>query len=237
MSEQALITEAFTEMAPSYLSTMDRELSEYWGVGYSAFVDKLLAAAQVKPGERVLDIATGTAVIPQKLQAGAPWGQPVTGLDITPAMLRSGREDIRQRMPGGLIELVCASSMAMPFTSQVFDVAICALGTHHMDVPLMLAEVRRVLVDGGRLIISDVGATPFWRSVFGKLLLWLLLAQYGLANRSARSQAEVEAFKNVRTASEWKQLLASIGFKNIKIDEIKPRYPWYPSGLTLAAEI
>lgn len=236
MNEQETITRAFSELAPQYQRTMDQELSQFWGISYRAFVEKMLATAQVKPGERVLDIATGTAYIPQRLNDRLLGGRPIFGLDITPAMLQAGRQHIQQAMPGCAIELVCASAMAMPFASGAFDVAICALGTHHMDVPLLLSEARRVLVDGGRLVISDVGATPFWRSAVGKLVLYLLMAQYGLANRSARSQAELAAFKNVRTAAEWLHLLTRFGFQRVQIDEIRPRFPWYPSGLTMAAQ-
>jgi ubiquinone/menaquinone biosynthesis C-methylase UbiE len=236
MSEQETITQAFTELAPSYQRTMDQELSQFWGISYHDFVEKMLATAQVRPGEWVLDIATGTAFIPKQLKERMPGGRPIFGLDITQAMLQTGRRELLRQAPGSPIELVCASAMAMPFASGIFDIAICALGTHHMDVPLLLSEARRVLVDGGRLVISDVGATPFWRSALGKLVLWGLMAQYGLANHSARSQAEIEAFKNVRTASEWSHLLEELGFRNIQVDEIRPRYPWYPSGLTMTAK-
>lgn len=237
MSEQTLITEAFTELAPSYGDTIDEELSKFWGISYRAFIDAMLEVAKVNPEERVLDIATGAAEIPLHLMDTLPGARPIFGLDITPAMLNAGRQDIRQRNHTGQIELVCASAMAMPFNSHSFDVAICALGTHHMNVPQMLAEVHRVLAIGGRMVISDVGATPFWRSAPGKLLLQLLMLHYGLSSQSARSKAEIQAFKNVRTGEEWAQLLTLFGFQHIKINSIKPRYPWYPAGLMLQAVV
>jgi hypothetical protein len=61
--------------------------------------------------------------------------------------------------------------------------------------------------------------------------------KYGLTHQSARSQAELEAFQNVRTANEWLALLKDFGYIKVTIDEIKPRLPWFPSGLTLLAEI
>lgn len=236
MTEQNFVTEAFTELAPSYQSAMDRELSQFWGIGYRTFTERMLRIAAVQTGERVLDIATGTAVIPLSLKAGGRAHPPVVGLDITAAMLQEGRKKILSTRADPYVRLVCASAMAMPFTRGVFQVAICGLGTHHMDVPQMLAEVRRVLAPGGRLVISDVGATPFWRSFSGKLLLRILLAAYGLAESNARARAEVDAFKNVRTAQEWSGLLSEFGFERVRIEEIQPRYPWYPSGLTLTAQ-
>jgi len=231
------IKEAFTELAPSYSNTMDKELNQFWGISYPEFVERLVKVASVKPGEKVLDIATGTAVIPIKLISTNPPQSRVVGLDITPAMLEHGRKVIERRGTLNSIDLVCASAMEMPFANGIFDVIICGLGTHHMNVPKMLHETKRLLTKGGRLVISDVGATPFWRSVAGKLLIRLLMLEYGFINKSARTEAELEAFQNVRTVKEWSTLLKDFGYVKVKIDEIKPRLPWFPSGLTLQAEI
>ncbi len=231
------VKEAFTELAPSYSSTMDKELIQFWGISYPDFVERLVKVAAVTPNEKVLDIATGTAMIPLRLITTSQQREHVVGLDITPAMLLHGRKVITSRGKKNTIDLVCASAMEMPFPSGIFDVVICGLGTHHMNVPKMLFEAKRLLVKKGRLIISDVGATPFWRSRVGKLLIRLLMIEYGFANQSARAQAELEAFQNVRTAREWSELLTGFGYVKIRIDEIKPRFPWFPSGLTLQAEI
>ena len=237
MNEKDHVTEAFTELAPNYYQTMNQELVQFWGISYQKFVENMVRVADVRQGEKVLDIATGTAVIPIKLNAVNQYQERIVGLDITPAMLQQGHREMRAYGVGQKIDLVCASAMEMPFANQAFEVIICGLGTHHMNVPKMLAEAKRLLARNGRLVISDVGATPFWRSFAGKLLLRLLMWQYGFVNRSARSQAEIEAFNNVRTASEWHSLLTDYGFTEVRIDEVKPRLPWFPSGLTLQAEI
>jgi ubiquinone/menaquinone biosynthesis C-methylase UbiE len=237
MDTNSHVQEAFTELAPSYFRTVDKELNQFWGISYPEFVDRLVKVAAVKPGEKVLDIATGTAVIPIKLITNYPPQERVVGLDITPAMLQHGRKVIEGKCTSNTIDLVCASAMDMPFSNGIFDVIICGLGTHHMNVPKMLREAKRLLAKSGRLIISDVGATSFWRSLFGKLLIRLLMFEYGYFNQSARSQAELEAFQNVRTAKEWSKLLKDFGYEKVHIVEIKPRMPWFPSGLTLQAEI
>lgn len=237
MDELMHVKEAFTELAPSYTNTMEKELNQFWGISYLKFIELLIERADVRKGEKVLDIATGTAVIPLKLISSCHHQAQVVGLDITPAMLAQGSRAIAGNGRKQAIDLVCASAMEMPFANGIFDVIICGLGTHHMNVPRMLLESRRLLAKNGRLIISDVGATPFWRSAAGKILLRVLMIQYGFINQSARSQAEIEAFKNVRTANEWSDLLKAFGYEKIRIDEIKPRLPWFPSGLTLQAVI
>ncbi len=237
MEEINHIREAFTELAPSYSTTMNNELTQFWGISYPKFVERLVNLAAIKPGEKVLDIATGTAVIPITLITTRPPQERIVGLDITPAMLQQGSNVIARKGITNTIDLVCASAMDMPFASGTFDVIICALGTHHMNVPRMLLEAKRLLAIKGRLIISDVGATSFWRSLAGKMVIRLLMWAYGYTNHSARSHAEIDAFQNVRTAKEWSVLLQEFGYGKVKIDEIKPRLPWFPSGLTLQAEI
>ena len=173
VNEKDHVTEAFTELAPNYYQTMNQELVQFWGISYPKFVEHLVKIADVRQGEKVLDIATGTAVIPQKLNSINQQQEHIVGLDITPAMLLQGHREIRAYGIGQKIDLVCASAMDMPFADQTFEVIICGLGTHHMNVPNMLADAKRLLNKNGRLIISDVGATPFWRSFMGKILLRL----------------------------------------------------------------
>lgn len=237
MATDDVIVEAFTEMAPQYEDTVNRELEQFWGVSYSDFVARLLAQIPLHDGDAVLDVATGTAQIPAALcRRMGPTGR-IVGLDITPAMLRRGRERLGAVASNGAVHLVCGSALELPFPEASCDVVVCALATHHMDVPRMLAEVRRVLRPGGRLALADVGATRFWRSLPGRLLLRLLMASYGLSHNSARGQAELEAFGNVRTAEEWGALLTETDFVGVEIGVIRPRLPWYPCGLTMKASV
>jgi ubiquinone/menaquinone biosynthesis C-methylase UbiE len=233
MSNLQIVTEAFSELASDYRQTMDRELKEFWGISYQEFITRFLEQAALSPTDLVLDVATGTAFIPTQLVEKFGRLGRVVGLDLTPAMLNKGQEYVARQGLQPSIWLVCASGMEMPFLSHVFDVVLCALGTHHMDVPTMLDEVNRVLKPGGRLLIADVGATPFWRSFWGLAVLNILLLQYRLANRGARAQAEAKAFANVRTASEWKGLLTNQGFQEIEIEAVPSRRPWYPCGLMI----
>jgi ubiquinone/menaquinone biosynthesis C-methylase UbiE len=235
MTGSDVIIEAFTELAPRYEETVDRELREFWGLSYREFVDRLTKEASIEKSDVVLDVATGTALIPLKLVDRVGDGGRVVGLDITPAMLRHGQENVEATGLSSCIRLVCASAMAMPFVEGVFDVVICGLGTHHMDVPQMLSEMRRVLKVGGKLIMADVGASAFWRSLWGRAVLRLLLLRYGLAHSSARAQAEWEALPNVRTAGEWHAVLAEFGFTKVEVIESRARRPWHPHALTMRA--
>jgi ubiquinone/menaquinone biosynthesis C-methylase UbiE len=235
LTDSELVVAAFTELAPAYEQTVDRELRMFWGVTYRDFLARFLTVAAVAPGETVLDVATGTAFLPSQTAASVgPQGR-IFGLDITPAMLvhaaaRLAAEGWTERAP-----LVCGSALAMPLAGASFDVALCALGTHHMNVPLLVSELHRVVRPGGRIVLADVCANDFWRSMAGTALLRVLMIGYGLSLRSVRAQAEIEAFDNVRTPDEWRILLAEHGFANMVIQTIRSRYPWYPSGIIASA--
>ena len=175
MTDKDTILEAFTQLAPHYETTIDQELKKYWGLSYSEFVQGLIQATSIKGTDIVLDVATGTGFSPFKLTSKlGPQGR-VIGADITPAMLAQRRADVEAVTSSVYISLMCSSTMAMAFVCDTFDVILCGLGTHHMDVPKMLSEMKRVLSRGGHLIISDVGASTFWRSLWGRVLLKILL--------------------------------------------------------------
>jgi len=162
MPQDDVVVQAFTELAPSYEATVDRELRMCWGVGYREFIGRLIEGVVIEEGDAVLDVATGTALIPLELADRLGPRSWVLGLDITPDMLERGRAKIEAAEWSSRIGLVCASGMDMPFVEGAFDVAICALGTHHMDVPKMLAEMSRVLKIGGKLIMADVDRFGGW---------------------------------------------------------------------------
>ncbi len=236
MTDSHAVIEAFADLAPQYEETVDRELRKFWGVSYGALVGRLVQQASVSQGDMVLDVATGTALIPRTMAGQVGAGGRVVGLDITPAMLGHGRNKAEATGLSLPISLVCASAAAMPVASGVFDVAICGLGTHHMDVPRLMAEMRRVLRTGGRIVVADVGLSALWRSWWGAVLLRLLLVFYSLWHvKSARAQAETDALSNIRTAGEWRAVVADAGFTQIEVLQSRPRRPWYPCPLTVRA--
>jgi ubiquinone/menaquinone biosynthesis C-methylase UbiE len=157
------------------------------------------------------------------------------GLDITPAMLLRASERLAAEGHTDRAHLVCGSALAMPLAGGSFDVVLCALGTHHIDVNGLIAEMHRVLRPGGRIVLADVAANAFWRSPAGWLLLRALMVGYGLALRSVRARAEIDAVDNIHTAGEWRELLAAHGYADIKLYPVRPRFPWYPSGFIARA--
>lgn len=224
------VIQAFSQLAPDYEICMQQELKQFWGLNYHDFIRELVQLADIQTGDRVLDIATGTARIPRLAVENMVRPAQLIGLDITFAMLAEGKARIGENARYQDIRLVCGSAINLPFQCGSLDVILCGLGTHHIQVPQLVAEMRRVLRPGGKLVFADVCASRFWRSNLGLFVIKYFAQKYQAKNQNARTEAELEAFHNVRTVQEWRTILSSHNFSHIKIKEIKPRLPWYPGG-------
>lgn len=108
----------------------------------------LVDLARPRPGERILDVACGTGVAARyAVDLVAPDGI-VSAIDINPGMIAHART----LDPAGAIEWRQGSVMEMPYAAASFDVAVCNQGLQFFpDRAASLAEMRRVLVPGGRL--------------------------------------------------------------------------------------
>ncbi|RPJ26837.1 MAG: methyltransferase domain-containing protein, partial [Planctomycetaceae bacterium] len=135
------------------------------------------------------------------------------------------------------IFLVGGSGMELPFAPEVFDVVICAFGTHHMHVPRLLQEMRRVLRAGGRLVVAEAGAPSYWRTIVGRVLVKILLSAFGLTKSKARAQIEEDAFGHIYTSEEWRAMLSGAGFGEIRLRPSRARRIWYPRALAMCAMV
>jgi demethylmenaquinone methyltransferase/2-methoxy-6-polyprenyl-1,4-benzoquinol methylase len=97
---------------------------------------------------RILDLATGSGDLALTLRAACPDAL-IIGADFCHPMLRVAQ---RKKVP----HLVTADGLALPFADAVFDVVTVAFGLRNMaSWPGALAEMRRVLKPGGRVLILD----------------------------------------------------------------------------------
>jgi len=237
MATKKTIVQAFTEMAPEYEQKVDGELHKFWGWSYAGFVDNLIQITPLRPGDRILDVATGTSVIPRELQYRGKSEGSIVGLDITLAMLNSGKQIMQSN--GGMkdIHLACGSALSMPFRNDHFDVVLCGLASHHMDVTILLAEMNRVLKRGGHLTIADVGGSPAWRHPVIKNMIRMGTFLYFLPSEGpARARSESSALSNVRTVDEWGKALAQQGFGSIEITRLSTNHFWAPAPLVMRAK-
>lgn len=149
--DPARVSGMFDQVAPGYDRT-----NTVLSIGN----DQLWRAAMVRAvaprrGERILDIAAGTAVSSAAL-AGS--GAQVVAADFSPGMLAEGR-----RRHGHLHNLtfVEADATDLPFDDGEFDAVTMSFGLRNVNDPTKaLREFRRVTKPGGRLVICEFSTPP-----------------------------------------------------------------------------
>ncbi len=237
MKTNQSIVEAFTELAPRYTEVVDSELNRFWGWSYERFVDLLLSATPVQPQDIVLDIATGTGVIPSLLEKGGHPRNQIHGLDITFAMLREARRRSVESNVDGKQNLVCATALEMPYVNYGFNKVFCGLATHHMDVDILLKESFRVLQKGGNLTIADVGGSELLKNPIIRFVVRIFAFCYFILQENVnRAWAETRAVSNVLSKEDWTIALHNLGFRNIFIQKLQSRFFWVPAALLIKAE-
>ena len=236
MTDKENIIETFTELAPRYEEVVNAELNRFWGWSYAGFVNQLILATPIPIKGKMLDLATGTGIIPITIATDGLSKNRIHGLDITMSMLVRAKKKFVSADIQNQIDLVCASAMDIPYASETFDLVTCALATHHMDVRLLISESWRILGKDGMLSIADVGGSNLWKSPIVKLFLRIAAFIYFLLQENIhRAWAEAEAVSNVRSQEDWFDLLTEIGFRNIKIAKLKSKYRWVPEPLVIQA--
>lgn len=117
---------------------------------------KTVAAVNPQPGERILDLATGTADLAIALAERAA-DVHVVGLDPSENMLEIGREKVRSHALDPRVKLVAGDAQALESSDDSFDAITMAFGIRNVpDRTKALAEMCRVLRPGGRLAILEL---------------------------------------------------------------------------------
>lgn len=108
----------------------------------------MLALAGEVTGRKILDAGCGAGPLTAALRER---GAAVTGIDSSVAMLALARQRLGGDVPLELVDL----RDRLPFDDETFDDVVAPLVLHYLqDWGPTLAEVRRVLKPGGRLIVS-----------------------------------------------------------------------------------
>ena len=149
-------------------------------------------AVDPKPGERVLDIAAGTGTSSVAL---AKRGAEVIALDFSAGMVEEGRK----RHPD--LTFVQGDAMKLPFADGEFDAVTISFGLRNVQQPkVAIAEMRRVLKPGGRVVICEFSRPPLGvlRAGYHAYLRYVMPLVAGVA--SSNPEAYRYLFESIR---EW----------------------------------
>jgi ubiquinone/menaquinone biosynthesis C-methylase UbiE len=178
------VRKAFAPVAANYVTSSFHASPERLG--------EVVELAQPRPGDVVLDVATGTG---NTALALAPLVQRVTGLDLTPEMLDQARRVAVER---GItnVDWVLGDAQELPFPDATFDVWTARAAPHHFhDLAQALAEALRVLKPGGRAVVVDGSGPRQARDLLHQVEI-------------TRDPSHVR----MRTLDEWIEILEGAGF-------------------------
>ena len=169
----------------------------------------LVAAVEPAAGERVLDVGSGTGVVPQAVREREPAAF-VVGADLAPRMLAVGVAAGRIERP------VAAAAVDLPFRDQTFDVVTANFVISHFKrLDTALFDLRRVLRVRGRLGVTSWVPAPdefdrVWTEVAERYAPPQVL-------REARARV-VPSTETVGNADTLRDTLYGAGFRSIRID-------------------
>jgi len=159
---------------------------------------------ELERGQRVLDLAAGTAVSTVELSRG---GVDAVACDFSLGMLRAGRSRRHRRR----LRFVAGDATRLPFADAAFDAVVISFGLRNVaDVPAALSEMARVVRPGGRLVICEF-SRPRWRPFRYVYLNYLMRALPWLARRvSSNADAYVYLAESIRAWPAQDELAATV---------------------------
>ena len=163
--------------------------------------EDLVAAAQLRSGEQVLDIACGTGIVARLAARRVFPGGAVSGADINPGMIAEAERACRD-IPG--IDWREADAAALPMPDNSFDVVFCQMGLQFFSAKLApLKEMRRVLRPGGRVLVNTPGPIPD---------LFAVIRDAVARHVHPKAAGFLDAVFSLHDPDEYIELLRSAGF-------------------------
>lgn len=206
----AYVQNMFDRIAVRY-NLMNRLMTLGQDIGWRRFV---IQKAALNPGDRLLDLATGTGDIAFEGLRQVPSITAVGG-DFSLGMMRVG-----QGLPqGGSVFWNGADALNLPYADASFDAVTAGyLMRNVIDIPRAFAEQKRVLKPGGRLVILDTSPPP--QNLLRPFILAYL--KYGIPTLGRLVGASQDAYEYLpestqkfKTPEELKALMSAAGFANV----------------------
>ena len=168
--------------------------------------ETLIAAAQLRSGERVLDVACGTGIVARLAARQVMPTGTVSGADINPGMIAEAKKacaDVAN------IDWHEADAADLPFSDDSFGVVLCQMGLQFFAAKLPpLKEMRRVLRPDGRVLINTPGPMP---------ALFAVIRDAVARHVGPKPAGFLDAVFSLHDPDEYTELLRSAGFGQLDV--------------------
>lgn len=181
------------------------DYDQRWSRYTDATLSETLASLELEGTERILDVPIGTGPLAKRLLAKWP-DLNIAGVDVSLEML----EQAAQKPELSSVQMKEACASELPFEDDAFDCVFCVNSFHFFAAPeASLREMRRVLRDGGRLVLVD------WCDdyLICKLCsLWLRMVD--------------PAFHRTYTLEHCQRMLRECGFETVTARRFRVNWLW-----------
>ena len=118
-----------------------------------------LEKLNARPGEKVLEIGCGTGHCLVALAQAVGDAGKIYGIDLSDEMLKIARENLEKEGLADRVELICEDAGKLPYAAETLDAIFMSFTLELFDtpeIPEVLAECKRVLRPGGRIVVAGV---------------------------------------------------------------------------------
>ncbi len=190
---------------------------------FIAIRDRIVEVAEPRQDDRVVDLGAGTGLLALAL---APRVRELVAVDISERMLEQ-LDAAAIRIGLHNVETLVADLRRLPLEDESATLVVSNYAFHHLDdgaKELALAEARRILCPGGRLVICDMMFSLSLEArdrkvVWEKVVALLKRGPSGVV-RILRNGVRVLAggWEQPATPEAWERMLAARGFEDVRIE-------------------
>jgi ubiquinone/menaquinone biosynthesis C-methylase UbiE len=184
--------------------------------------DRLMELAEPRADDRVIDLGAGTGLLSLAL---APRVQELVAVDISQRMLERLDDTA---IANGIynIQTVVANLRRLPLADESATLVVSNYAFHHLDdsgKELALAEARRVLRPGGRLVVCDMMFSLSLeqrdrRLIAQKVIALLRRGPAGVVRILNVSRVLAGRWERPAPPQTWEQMLTARGFEDVRIE-------------------
>lgn len=194
----------FNRTAPRYVARIDP--------AFKPLAEGLVDFAALRPGERLLDLGTGSGLA---AIAAAPYARHVVGVDYSRPLLEQARAKLAGLKPGN-VALVQGDMHALGLADNTFDVVLAAFSFNSTDPARAFSEAARVLVPGGRLVMQEWGASDDLSGIVYDVMDEYMVEDPPPSLAALRdAMATPDAWDELESVEDLTQALEGAGFREV----------------------